>query len=131
MAVNFASAITITRFNAGVYTAGIWVPAATPSVSVTVNGNIQPIQAGIRQSSGVQSLINMSGHQSIDGLIISRTNEAILTVSKSGAKKADRMTDQSLLYEAVGVSYRGTITALEHYLALWRLVDTNAETGAL
>lgn len=125
MAVNFQDAITITRYNAGVYTNGEWVPAGTPSASVAVTGNIQGASSKDRE------LIAREFGQSVDGLICLRTNEALYTVAKSPARVADRLTWQGSTYEVIRTEYRGTIVAVAHHKSHARLVDGNAEDGGL
>ena len=115
----------MTRFNAGSYVDGVWTPAATPSTSVTVNGNIQA------EMGRDKSLMNQSSGQYQDDFLVLRTNEEVLTSDKSGAKKADRLTYQGFTYECIAANYRGTLSGLEHWVSTFEIIDPNAESGAL
>lgn len=125
MAVNFATAIAITRFNAGSYVEGTWTPAGTPSASVDVTGNIQG--AGAKDV----ELIRAEFGQHVDGLICLRTNEPLYTVARSPARKADRLTWQGDVYEVIRAEYRGTISALAHWRSHARLLDPATEDASL
>ena len=125
MSVNFPTAHTVTRYNAGSYVAGEWTPAGTPSTTVTVNGNIQSAS----KSDSEEIAAAWGTHT--DGLICIRSNEELLTAEKSTAKRADRLSWQGGTYEVIRASYRGTIAALAHWKCYARLVDSNAEDGGL
>jgi hypothetical protein len=125
MAVNFASAISITRHNAGSYVAGEWTPAGTPSATVTVNGNVQSASPADKET-----VARETGF-STDGLVTVRCNEQLLTADKSAAKQADRFVWQGSTYEVVRAVYRGTLPALAHWKCQARLIDALAEDGGL
>jgi len=125
VAVYFATAHTFTRYNAGTYVNASWTPAATPSTAVTINGNVQG--AG---SKDVDLIVREFG-ESVDGLVVLRSNEEVYTASKSPARRPDRLTWQGRTYEVIRTEYRGTIAAMAHYRSHLRIVDNNAENGII
>lgn len=128
MTVNFPRPITVTRFNAGAYTLGVWTPPTVESAPITINGNLQP--AG-RMLSAMQGTVNDLGKQSSDGGLILRSNEEVLTADKSDAKKADRLSYEGQTYEVISRSYRDNVAGLEHWISNLRVVDSNADDGKL
>lgn len=123
MAVNFASAYTVSRYGVSAYGSdGVWVDVA--ATSVTINANIQPVSVGAGKGSAqIMQMINALGLERVDGLIAIRSNEALYTARKATGQKADRLTYRGDTYEIISVSYRGTLAALAHYIAVAQLID--------
>lgn len=106
-------AITLTRYAAGSYVAGEWVPGASSSVSVTGMAHRQTAD---------EDLINRVGGTYQDGFIRLYTNEQVFTADKSAGKLADRVTWLDNVYEIVEVVYMPQLS-LGHYRSVCRKVD--------
>ena len=125
MPVNFAQPIVITRYTAGAYTVGVF--AGSSSATLTVNGNLQPVDV----KSFSQNVINMLGKQAVTGSLALRSNEEIHVADEETGKPGDRLTVDGKTYEAIGRIHRNNIASLEHWLSIFSVVAPNAEDASL
>lgn len=134
MLVNFAEAVTVTRYAPGDYVDGVWtygsyvegvfVPVAEGEESepIQISAHIQPMNV---RSRGDRELMITLGLQSFSGAVRILSNDEIKTVSKSARTRADVLHWNGETYDLKFVSYHPKF-APAHWMGVGILVDEKA-----
>lgn len=119
MSVPFSKPLTLTRFAAGEYQDGTWVPGADSEV--TVRACVQPL--GFREAD--QKMMNRLGVESLGGLVRVHSESELQATDKSAGLEGDQFTWQGQVYEIVEKQYWPP--PKEHYKGIARIVDSNTD----
>lgn len=134
MLVNFAEAVTITRYSPGDFVDGEWeygsydgdtfepVAEGEESEEIEISAHIQPMNVGSR---GDRELMVTLGLQSFGGAVRVLSNDEIKTVSKSARTRADVLHWNGETYDLKFVSYHPKFPPA-HWMGVGVLVDEKA-----